>query len=125
MLLSAHLSNRENQWGIFVLLAQRVQVKAHCFRVPDITVIAGAPPAGPIITQPPFLLVEILSPSDRLTEMQERIDDYLSFGVRYVWLINPRTRQAYVYTSAGIREVRDGVLTTENPDIRVVLAELK
>jgi Uma2 family endonuclease len=41
--------------------------------------------------------------------MQERIDDYLSFGVRYVWLIKPRTRQAYVYTSAGIRELRDGV----------------
>ena len=124
MLLSAYLSNRERQWGIFVLLAQRVQVKARRFRVPDITVIAGAPPAGPIIAEPPFLLIEILSPSDRLTEMQDRINDYLSFGVRYVWLINPRTRQAYVYTSGGIREARDGVLATENPDIRVVLAEL-
>ena len=47
----------------------------------------------------------LASPCDRLTEMQDRIDDYLSFGVRYVWLINPRTRQAYVYTSAGIRGV--------------------
>ena len=45
--------------------------------------------------------------------------------LRCVWLINPRTRQTYIYTSAGIREVRDGVLTTENPDIRVVLAELE
>jgi len=57
--------------------------------------------------------------------MQERIGDYISFGVRYVWLINPRTRQTYVYTSAGIQEARDGVLTTENPDIRVVLDELE
>jgi Uma2 family endonuclease len=125
MLLSRYLSNREKQWGIVVVPEQRVQVKARRFRVPDITVIAGGPPAGPIITEPPFLCVEILSPSDRLTEMQDRIGDYLSFGVRYVWLINPRTRQTFVYTSAGIHEVRDGVLTTEDPAIRVVLAELE
>jgi Uma2 family endonuclease len=122
--LSFYLASREKQWGIFVLLTQRVQVKARRFRVPDITVIAGGPPDGQIITEPPFLCIEILSPSDRLTEMQERIADYLSFGVSYVWLINPRTRQTYVYSSDGIREVRDGVLTTDNPDIRVVLDEL-
>jgi Uma2 family endonuclease len=122
--LSAYLCNREKQWSIFVLLATRVQVKARRFRVPDITVIAGSPPDGPIITKPPFLCIEILSPSDRLTEMQERIDDYLSFGVNYVWPINPRTCQTYIYSSAGIREVRDGVLTTNNPDIRVALDEL-
>ena len=125
MLLSQYLFSREKQWSIVVVPEQRVQVKARRFRVPDITVIAGGPPDGPIITKPPFLCVEILSPSDRLTEMQERIDDYLSFGVSYVWLINPRTRQTYVYSSAGIREVRDGVLTTNNPDIRVVLDELE
>jgi Uma2 family endonuclease len=119
MLLSQYLFSREKQWGIVVVPEQRVQVKARRFRVPDITVIAGDPPDGPIITKPPFLLIEILSPSDRLTEMQDRIDDYLSFGVRHVWVINPRTRQTYVYTSDGIREVRDGVLTTDNPDIRL------
>ena len=125
MLLSRYLSNREKQWGIVVVTEQRVQVKARRFRVPDITVIAGGPPDGPIVTSPPFLCVEILSPSDRLTEMQDRIDDYLSFGVRYVWVINPQTRHAYIHTSAGIQDVRDGVLTTENPDIRVVLGELE
>ena len=123
-LLSAYLCNREKQWGIFVVPAQRVQVKARRIRVPDITVIAGAPD-GQIITRPPFLLIEILSPSDRIAEMQDRIDDYLSFGVRYVWVINPRTRHTYVYSAAGIQEVRDGVLSTENPDIRVALNELE
>ena len=29
-------------------------------------------------------LVEILSKDDTMTQMQERIDDYLQFGVRYV-----------------------------------------
>jgi Uma2 family endonuclease len=67
---------------------------------------------------------DFVAERDRLTEMQERVEDYFAFGVSYVWLIDPKTRKAYVYSSAGIREVRDGVLTTENPNIRVVLDEL-
>jgi Uma2 family endonuclease len=123
-LLSGFLLDREKQWGILVGLAPRIQVKTTRFRVPDIAVLAGPPPAGPIIQEPPFLCIEILSPSDRMGEMQERIDDYLDFGVRYVWLINPRNRRAFVYSSEGVQEMKDGILHTTNPDIRVNLAEL-
>ena len=79
--LSSCLCSGEKTSGIFVLLATRVQVQARRIRVPDITVIAGSLPPGPIVTEPPFLCVEILSPSDRTMAMQDRIDDYLSFGV--------------------------------------------
>ena len=125
MLLSRYLSNREKQFGIIVVPEQRVQIRATRFRVPDITVIEGSSPDGQIIRKPPFLCVEILSPRDRLVEMQERVDDYLGFGVKYVWVINPKTRQTYIYTASGLQESRDGVLTTENPDIRVFLGELE
>ena len=123
-LLSRYLGNLEKQWGILVVLAQRVQVKATRFRVPDISILAGLPPAGPILVEPPFLCIEILSPSDRMMEMQERIDDYLNFGVRYVWLLHPRTRRAFVYTLDTVQEVKDGMLRTDDPDICVPLAEL-
>jgi Uma2 family endonuclease len=122
-LLAVYLSNRARQQGLTVLVEQRVQVKPNRFRVPDVIVLTGKP-TGRIITTPPFLCIEILSPSDRMAEMQERIDDYLAFGVRYVWLINPATRRAFVYTADQMREAKDGVLSTENPDIRVPLAEL-
>jgi Uma2 family endonuclease len=125
MLLSRYLSNREKQWGILVVPEQRVQVRATRFRVPDISVLAGPPPNGPIIVEPPFLCIEILSPSDRMKEMQERIDDYLGFGVQYVWLLHPSTRRAFVYTVDAVREVKDGVLRTDDPDICVPLAELE
>ena len=59
-----------------------------------------------------------------MSEMQERIDDYLSFGVPYVWLLNPRTRRAYVYTTGEMREVKNGILRTGIPEIAVPLAEL-
>jgi Uma2 family endonuclease len=123
MLLGGWLLSRERSLQIFVLPEQRVQVKPTRFRVPDLLVLT-APPTEQIITRPPFLCIEILSPDDRMAEMQERIDDYLSFGVRYVWVINPKTRRAFIYTPGEVREARDGVLTTENPEIRVALAEL-
>ena len=122
--LGAFLSSREKQLGIIVVPEQRVQVMARRFRVPDITVVAGPRPAGGIVTDPPFLCIEILSPSDRVVEMQDRIRDYIDFGVRYVWLIDPVTRLTFVYTPGGVQEVKDGVLSTKNPDIHVSLTEL-
>ena len=56
--------------------------------------------------------------------MQERIDDYLQFGVRYVWLINRRKRRAFIYSSEGVLEAKDGILYTTSPDLRVSLAEV-
>jgi len=124
-LLGSYLLSREREWGILVVLAQRVQVKVNRFRVPDITVLKGPRPAGGIVTEPPFLCIEILSPRDRAKEMLERIRDYLTFGVRYVWVVDPCTRHGYIHTADGIREVRDGVLTTSNPDISVSLSDLE
>ena len=124
MLVSGFLCNHEKQCGVVVVMAQRMQIKPRRFRVPDITVLL-ARPAGPIITEPPFLCVEILSPRDTMREMQQRVDDYLAFGVPYVWVIDPRTRRAFVHTALGVREAKDGVLRTESPEIRVPLAELE
>jgi Uma2 family endonuclease len=118
------LRMRSKQWGIHVFPEQRVQVAARRFRIPDVCVVLGREPEDQIFRQPPFICIEILSKDDSLISMQERIDDYLKFGVSYVWVVNPANRRAWVYSADGIREVKDGVLRTENPSIEVSLAEL-
>jgi len=124
MKLADYLYAREKEWGIRVVPEQRVQVKRRRFRVPDLSVLKADTPVEQIFTQPPFLCVEILSPDDRRSEMQGRIDDYLTFGVPFVWLLDPRTRRAWIYTAAGVQEVKDGMLRTVDPAIEVPLAEL-
>jgi Uma2 family endonuclease len=124
MSLSAYLYIRRAQLGIRVYPEQRVQVKAQRFRVPDICVVLGDAPPRQIFVQPPFLCIEILSREDRMSEMLERVDDYLSFGVRYVWVIDPRRRWAQVYDSAGVHEMRDAVLWTADPEILVPFQQL-
>jgi Uma2 family endonuclease len=123
MIVSAYLYNRRNELSIHVVPEQRVQVKPTRFRVPDVCVVSGKEPSEQILTSPPFLCVEILSKDDRMSEMQERIDDYLSFGVRYVWLVDPRTKRAHVHTTKGSHEVKDA-LRTRDPEIVLPLEEL-
>ena len=100
----------------------RVQVKADRYRVPDVTITRGGKPAGRMITLPPEVAVEVLSPEDRAAGVQERIDDYLAFGVACVWVINPENRRAWVHTSEGSREAKDGVLRNPAGDVTVPLA---
>jgi Uma2 family endonuclease len=45
----------------------------------------------------PDFVVEIGSPSDRLTELQEKMEEYLANGARLGWLLDPGPRTAYVY----------------------------
>ena len=101
----------------------RVQVKPTRFRVPDVCLVAGPRPEGRVITTPPFLVIEVLSPDDRAGDLEEKIDDYLAFGVKYVWVVNPRTRRGYIHTAEGSREAKDGVLRTKDPEIEVPLSE--
>jgi Uma2 family endonuclease len=94
------------------------------FRIPDVTVVKASQFQDEIFKNPPQLCIEILSKKDTLDYMQEKLDDYLRFGVPYIWIINPRLRKGYVVTKAGMVEAESCVLTTSDPDIQVPLAEI-
>jgi putative restriction endonuclease len=47
----------------------------------------------------PDLAVELLSKSDTRKEMDRRLRDYFQADVRLVWLIQPKTQTAKMYTS--------------------------
>jgi len=46
---------------------------------------------------PPDLVVEVVSPTDHWSEVEEKVSEYLSIGVRLVWVINPKTRSVHIY----------------------------
>lgn len=52
----------------------------------------------------PDLAVEILSPSNTASEVQEKVLDCLESGSRLVWVVDPRRRTITVYRSP--REIR-------------------
>jgi len=122
-LVLAYLLRNERRWKIRAVPECRVQVKKRRFRIPDVSVLRAESPIEQIIETPPLLCVEVLSPEDRIAEMQERIGDYLAMGVEYVWMIDPRTRRAWITTNDGSREAKDGILRAGDL-IQVPLTEL-
>lgn len=112
------------EWGVEVFPELRTQIAARNFRVPDVLVVRAGEAFERYITRPPLIAVEILSPEDRLSAMQDRAAQYLRFGIENIWIIDPETRMAYRYTSAGLEEVHTGELAVPETPIRVVLSEL-
>ena len=114
---------RRKEWNITVVPEQRVQVSATRFRVPDICILLGKTKEQ-IFRTPPFLCIEILSPEDRMSRLEQRIDDYLAMGVKYVWIFDPQSKRAYTATLAeGLCEFKGTVLRTENPVLELPLEE--
>lgn len=72
-------------------------------RIPDISFIAWA--QIPVDNLPeafwsiaPDLAVEVVSPTDRVEDVQRKVADYLESGVRLVWVLWPDDRLVRVHT---------------------------
>jgi Uma2 family endonuclease len=76
-------------------------------RKADLTVyFAGRrPPPRGVITVPPDLAVEIVSPSprDQRRDRVEKMDEYARFGIRFYWLVDPQQRTVDIYEQGADR----------------------
>jgi Uma2 family endonuclease len=112
------------EWAVEVFPELRTQIAARNFRVPDVLVVRAGEPFDRYLTHPPLIAVEILSPEDRLTSMQEKAAQYRAFGIENVWIVDPEHRVAYRYTGSALEEELSGELTVKGTPIRVVLSEM-
>lgn len=102
-------------------------------RIPDVAFVrtTNVPPRiadGRMTRVVPDLAVEFLSPSDRRRRFEEKLDEYLTAGVRIVWAIDQERETATVYRpSQEPREIApDGTLDGEDvvPGFSLPLVEL-
>lgn len=47
----------------------------------------------------PDLAVEVISPTNEATEIEQKLVEYFRVGVRQVWVLHPETRRLYVHES--------------------------
>ena len=66
---------------------------------------------------PPDLAVEITSPSNRASELQTKVADYLDAGVRRVWIVDPPTRSVTVWAPGGEERLLRDDATLEGDDV--------
>jgi Uma2 family endonuclease len=117
------LMQLEERLGICAMQEWRMRIDARHYRIPDIMIVAGPLDRERVRSTPPFVCIEILSPEDRMSRMLKKVADYLAFGVRYVWVLDPESKLALAYTAAGVEKVAT-VLRTENPAIEIPLAQI-
>jgi Uma2 family endonuclease len=119
--LQALLVTRLNQIG-FGGVEVRMRLAADLFRIPDLAVFKGSPPAEQVPSSPPFIVVEITSPDDRHQDLLEKLEEYRVWGVPHIWVVEPELKKFYVYTTAGLTQVTQFELLESG--FRVTAAEL-
>jgi Uma2 family endonuclease len=90
--------------------------------------VASLEPGSTYFEGPPVLAVEILSPSDKQEEIDEKVELYLETGVAIVWVVNPRFKTVCVYRPGADPELfsqrHDLAAEPHLPGFRVQVASL-
>jgi Uma2 family endonuclease len=65
----------------------------------------------------PDFVIELRSESDSLKAVQEKMEEYLTSGVRLGWLINPQKKQVEIYRLGQEKEVLQSPTTLSGEDV--------
>lgn len=110
--LSAHVY--ENDLGEVYLAETGFHLETDPDHVlaPDVAFVSrereeATPEAGGFFPGPPDLVVEVISPNDRYTEVAWKVAEWLAAGVRMVVVVNPRNRTVQAHTPVGVTELTE------------------
>jgi Uma2 family endonuclease len=129
--LATLFTNNIAEWRVFALTEQRVQLNPRRYLIPDITVLRMDSQREPIISSPPLIAIEIMSPKDTLKQAARKTQEYFDFGIQHVWVIEPggkRSRAVYRgvrhKTGTRLELVPSGELSVAGTPIVVKVDEL-
>jgi Uma2 family endonuclease len=97
MLLWFDLHDKE--WRTRSVQEQRTRLRSGNVRLPDVSVFPRDLPIEQVYTRAQLIAIEVLSPEDRQSKVQERIADYIDFGVANIWFVDPKKRIGWDCTS--------------------------
>jgi len=113
-LLAAWFIQNQKSWRLVALTEQRVQVSPSRVRIPDVCIVPFGPQAD-VLSQPPLVVIEILSPDDLQVELQRRSRDYIAMGVPNIWVIDPSNRMALWHSAEAWHETTSELRIAGSP----------
>ncbi len=100
-------------------------------RAPDIGFVsidrAPEPFDRGFVPMPPDLAVEVVSPGDEADEVEEKVRNYLQYGVRIVWLVYPAFKSIFVRKIGETKELgQNDILSGEDvlPGFKVKISDI-
>jgi Uma2 family endonuclease len=82
----------DKEWQTRTLQEQRTRLNSDIVRIPDVSVWPRGVPIEPVFTHPQLIVIEVISPEDRQSRMQAKIEDYRRFEVPHIWFVDPARR---------------------------------
>lgn len=81
-------------------------------RAPDAAFVSNArlEPFGIVDGYAPFapdLAVEVVSPNDQAEEIAVKVEEYLRYGTRLVWVLYPKTRTVFVHRPDSVQKLKE------------------
>ncbi|WP_414579538.1 Uma2 family endonuclease [Anabaena sp. CCY 9402-a] len=67
----------------------------------------------------PDFVLELMSPSDSLSETQAKMQEYMNAGVKLGWLIDRKTRRVEIYRQGQPKEVLESPTNLSGEDILI------
>ena len=64
-------------------------------------------------TEPPLLVVEILSPQQGIQAVMDKVEVYFSFGVKSCWVVSPPMHSIQILTADGGETVLNSGVATD------------
>jgi Uma2 family endonuclease len=102
-LLFAFFAALRKTLPVFPCVETRMKIRTGLYLIPDVAVFHPAEP-DLVPETPPLVAIEVLSPDDRLSEVRATLEEYKSWGVPHVWLVDPHSQRMYT-SEAGLHEV--------------------
>lgn len=121
--LAHYFLNLYKETGLLAITELRMKVSKNKYRIPDLVATAGKPEEQ-LLTKPPLLCIEILSREDTISRMNQRIRDYLEFGVPVVWLVDPREQRIWIYRQTGMQEAAGEIVKLDGTSIEIPFSEI-
>jgi len=98
------------RFAVNVASEVRNRVAERRIRIPDVALYKGSHPEQDVPDAPPIVAIEILSPDDRRSEVLAKFREYRAWGVRHIWLIDPKSREMSVFGEDGLCGVTEFAL---------------
>ena len=90
---------------LFASSETRVRIRPGRYAIPDVAIFWPDEPRTRVPDARPLIVVEILSPDDRMSQVREKLREYLDWGVPHIWLVDPEARVLYEFGHDGLHEV--------------------
>jgi Uma2 family endonuclease len=106
-IVSDHLAGFMKPLGFQKLPAVRTQiVSGRRYRIPDLELYPVPLPKGTVIDNAPWVVIEILSPEDRLNNLVIRLKEFHQIGTQHIVVLDPELLTAYRFEDGSLIKTR-------------------